>query len=170
MTVQIVSACPRLEELTLRLDDNGRAWRRRHRMHPRLEAVAGTLSTPASTAQLRRRLRSLRLDWADPKEPVNLWQWMLCELSGFRSVIICAGIVQLEVPEPDLPVPAEMRIVTQRLRLLGACSQAQCAYDLGCFRARCQLTCEGVCWDTVRRSSGTLYHDEEVQNEVDAEV
>jgi hypothetical protein len=157
-----------LEELTLQLEDDGRAWRQRHRMHPRVEVVAGLLTRPAaSTAQLRQRLRSLRLDWVDPKEPANVWQWMLHYLSDFRSVTICAGVVQLEVPKPDFPVPAELRVMTRRLRLLGAWSPATFDCDLACFRARCHLMCEGVCLDTVRRTSEPLWLHEEEQDEVD---
>ena len=74
-----------------------------------------------------------------------LWGSLLEGLSHVHSVTVRAGVVELEVPAPDISVPAALMIVTQHLGLLGGRIPAGSDRNLSCFCARCEPTFEGVC-------------------------
>jgi hypothetical protein len=163
MHAQILKGCPELEELTLRLSYSaGARWW--HDVDPLLSAVVCLLGDrtarsdwTAGSVPWGWNLRNVRLEWVDPEVPAALWANVLDALLPACSVTVCAAAVQLEVPRPKVPVPAALRIVTQRLTLLRARKPAEFDRDLACLRARSQLTFEGVCLDAVRRCSEPLY-------------
>ena len=145
--MQILSACPELEELTLRPDYGGQPT------HPFVCALAQFLNTRASSAITARRLWSVHIDWADAKQPAVLSADMLSALSSVASVTVCAKAVKLEVPDHESghQAPAALKIVTQRFRLMSRMPAAHVAGNLATFRIQCELTIEGICPNAAER-------------------
>ena len=154
--VQILSACPSLEELTLRscstFHDDGSPRDSAAPSHQVPGASAELLTSIERSSTQTRRLLSLRSrQWRRQasRQHAYLDSCVLCDLAGIPSVVVHADSVMLFVPERCDKVPVSLKIVTTDLQLAGCDFIDELNADLASFCSRCQLAVEGVCLETV---------------------